>query len=158
MKSFMKGFASLVPLEMIKIFDENELEVGKTNKLKTYCFYLSISNFQWNTLEKQTVFYTLIRDKHYRIDNTCIRCFMIYTENKRMKFAMLAQIGYYKLVCFIHVLIFYDWNVHVRLQYCSECYYYYHIVCMFISCFPFSAVDVWSTGYWCKWLEGTFCL
>lgn len=46
MKSFMKGFASLVPLEMIKIFDENELEVGKTNKLKTYCFYLSISNFQ----------------------------------------------------------------------------------------------------------------
>lgn len=38
MKSFMKGFASLVPLEMIKIFDENELEVGKTNKLKTYCF------------------------------------------------------------------------------------------------------------------------
>lgn len=92
MKSFMKGFASLVPLEMIKIFDENELEVGKTNKLKSL-FYLSISNFQWNTLEKQTVFYTLIRDKHYRIDNTCIRCFMIYTENKRMKFAMLAQIG-----------------------------------------------------------------
>lgn len=45
MKSFMKGFASLVPLEMIKIFDENELEVGKTNKLKTL-FYLSISNFQ----------------------------------------------------------------------------------------------------------------
>lgn len=90
MKSFMKGFASLVPLEMIKIFDENELEVGKTNKLKTL-FYLSISNFQWNTLEKQTVFYTLIRDKRYRIDN--IRCFMIYTENKRMKFAMLAQIG-----------------------------------------------------------------
>lgn len=27
MKSFMKGFASLVPLEMIKIFDENELEL-----------------------------------------------------------------------------------------------------------------------------------
>lgn len=90
MKSFMKGFASLVPLEMIKIFDENELEVGKTKKLKTL-FYLSISNFQWNTLEKQTVFYTLIRDKGYRIDN--IRCFMIYTENKRMKFAMFAQIG-----------------------------------------------------------------
>lgn len=41
----MKGFVSLVFLEMIKIFDENELEVGKINKLKIYCFYLSISNF-----------------------------------------------------------------------------------------------------------------
>lgn len=33
MKFFMKGFVSLVFLEMIKIFDENELEVGKINKL-----------------------------------------------------------------------------------------------------------------------------
>lgn len=31
MKFFMKGFVSLVFLEMIKIFDENELEVGKIN-------------------------------------------------------------------------------------------------------------------------------
>lgn len=44
MKFFMKGFVSLVFLEMIKIFDENELEVGKINKLKIL-FYLSISNF-----------------------------------------------------------------------------------------------------------------
>lgn len=44
MKFFMKGFVSLVFLEMIKIFDENELEVGKINKLKLL-FYLSISNF-----------------------------------------------------------------------------------------------------------------
>lgn len=44
MKFFMKGFVSLVFLEMIKIFDENELEVGKIKKLKIL-FYLSISNF-----------------------------------------------------------------------------------------------------------------